>query len=194
MGSGPDLIDEYIRQNRGRYTTEAIRDQLVAAGHDRGAVDAALEPFAPPIATPTLAGWRPGWREFLVLVVLGAIGAAIVWASEPYGAGAIAPVVYAVLVSIGFGLAKLISLVIDRGSSGAASVLLGLVAIGTIYLAIINSFSPIALGVAAVALVLALLLLAFRGRNQRIAGMIGAALPLIVWLAITGTCYSPLFT
>lgn len=34
-------IADYIRANRGQYTREAITQQLVDAGHDRGAVEAA---------------------------------------------------------------------------------------------------------------------------------------------------------
>lgn len=42
MDPGPSAIDDYIRANRGSYTDEAIRDNLVAAGHDPLAVEAAI--------------------------------------------------------------------------------------------------------------------------------------------------------
>ena len=35
----PEPIDDYIRDNRGRYTREAIRENLITAGHDPTAVD-----------------------------------------------------------------------------------------------------------------------------------------------------------
>ncbi len=38
-----DPIREYIRANMRRHTREAIREQLIAAGHDPSAVDAAWE-------------------------------------------------------------------------------------------------------------------------------------------------------
>jgi hypothetical protein len=48
-----DPIRDYIRANRDRYTKEAIRDQLLAAGHDQSAIDAAWQQVAaeePPAA------------------------------------------------------------------------------------------------------------------------------------------------
>jgi hypothetical protein len=36
-----DPIRSYIRANREKYTEEAVRDQLLAAGHDRAAIDEA---------------------------------------------------------------------------------------------------------------------------------------------------------
>jgi hypothetical protein len=187
-------IDAYIRENRGRYTREAVRQQLIAAGHAPEAIDAAWERVAraSPATPQRPAGWRPGWREFLILLVVGAIGAAIVWANEPYGAGAIAPVVYAVILSVGFGVAKLISILVDRGNAVAAAVILAILAVGAVYLGVINSLSPIALAMAAIVGVLAVLLVTLGPGNRRLTGMIGAGLPILVWLVVTGTCFSPL--
>jgi len=186
-----EQIDEYIRQNRDRYTREAVRQQLIAAGHDPVAIEAAWERIAASSAAPPRrSGWRPGWREFLILLVVGAIGAAIIWANEPYEAGIIAPVVYAVLLSIGFGIAKLVSILIDRGSGGAASVMLAIAAGGCAYLASINRMSPILLSIAVASAVLAVVV--FFGRAERLSGAIGSGLPILVWLILTGTCYSPL--
>jgi hypothetical protein len=192
MAPDPRAIDDYIRQNHDRYTREAVRDQLLAAGHDPAAIDAAWARVdeGRPAATPL--GWRPGWREYLLLLVVGAIGAAIVWAGEPYGAGMIAPVAYAVILTVGFGAAKLISILIDRGSSTAAAVFLGLVGGAAIWISIASNLSLIAMVVAALSIVLVVLVLVLRGPNQRVAGTIGAALPILVWLGITGTCYAPL--
>ena len=36
-------MTDYIRANRDRYSREAIRAQLIAAGHDSAAIDAAWE-------------------------------------------------------------------------------------------------------------------------------------------------------
>jgi uncharacterized membrane protein YccC len=185
-------IEEYIREHQGRYTREAMREQLVAAGHSQAAVDSALDQAAASSAQRA-AGWRPGWREFLILLVLGAIGAAIAWANEPYGAGAIAPVVYAIILAMGFGIGKLVSILIDGGNSRAAGALLALVAAGGVYLGVINGMSPIALAIAAVAGVLAVLLFTVGPRHRGLSGSIGAGLPIVVWLVVTGTCMSPLF-
>ena len=59
-------MDEYIRTNRGTYTDEAIREQLLAAGNDQAQVDAALVESvrAPADARPESAS-KPGphyWR------------------------------------------------------------------------------------------------------------------------------------
>jgi hypothetical protein len=186
-------VDEYIRANRDRYTREAITAHLVAAGHDRAAVEAAWQRAeAPPGAAARPTGWRPRWAEFFVLVILGAIGAAIVWAEEPYGAGGIAPVVYVIIVTIGFALGKAISLLVDAGNGLTAAVMLALVAIGGAFLSLTSALPWVALAVALLAGIPALLLIYLRG-NPRGAGMVGALVPVLVWLAVTGTCYAPLY-
>jgi hypothetical protein len=191
----PQQIDEYIRQNRERYTREAIRQQLTAAGHDTAAIDAGWERVEASLTTPArAAGWRPGWREFLVLLVVGAVGAAIVWASEPYGAGVIAPVVYAIILSIGFGIAKVTSILIDQGRSTVAAVLLGIGAVVTGYLGVINVLSAITVAAAVMLGLVAIGQFAFGDRNRGLLATIGAGLPILVWLVVTGTCYAPLFT
>jgi hypothetical protein len=185
-------IGDYIRENRDKYTREAIREQLIAAGHDPEAVDAELERSAGQYAAPTPPiGWRPRWREFLVLVLLGAIGAAIVWAGEPYGAGGIAPVVYFIVVSIGFAIGKAVSLLVDAGNTLTAAVLLGVAAVGG---AVVFGLSLVSQAIAVPAVVMAVLLIYLRGSNPRAAGAVGAAIPLLVWLLVTGTCYSPLLS
>lgn len=190
-----ERVDEYIRLNRDRYTREAIRQQLTAAGHDPAAVDAAWERLvASSPASSQTVGWRPGWREFLVLLVAGAIGAALVWAGGAYGAGVIAPAVYAVIFSIGFGIAKLTSILIDQGRTTVAVVLLASAAAVTAYLGIINGLSAVSLAAAAVLGLLAIGLLAFGARNRGLIATMAAGLPILVWLVLTGTCYAPLYT
>ena len=186
-------IEEYIRKNRGIYTRDALRQQLIAAGHDPGAVDAALDRMgagSPAASRPT--GWRPRWREFLVLVALGAIGAFFVWAGEMYGAGGIAPVVYVILVSVAWGVAKAVSIAIDSGSSRGAAILLAVLGAGAAVMSLTSGLSIIGLAVAASAALVAGLLFFFGRRNPQTAGAIGAALPIVAWLVVTGTCYAPL--
>ena len=129
-----------------------------------------------------------------MLLAVGAIGAALVWAGGDYGAGVIAPIVYAVIFSIGFGIAKLTSILIDQGRSTAAAVLLGIAAAVTAYLGITNGLSAVAVAAAVGLGLLAIGLLAFGGRNPGLLAGVGAGLPILVWLIVTGTCYAPLFT
>lgn len=186
-------IGDYIRENREKYTREAIREQLIAAGHDPAVVDTELERMAGQSAAPTPpTGWRPRWRELLVLVVLGAIGAALVWADEPpYRAGGLAAVIYVILASIALAIAKGVSLQVDAGRTGTAVILLAMAAVAG---AVVAGLSLISLGVAVFVAVMGLLLIYLRGSNPRVAGIVGASIPILVWLAITGTCYAPLFT
>lgn len=191
MNPDPAAIDEYIRANQARYTREAVRQQLVAAGHDPASIDAAWERVSASERAPRSTGWRPGWREFLVLLVLGTIGAAILWAGESYGAGVIAPVMYAIVLSIGFGAAKLTSILIDHGRSTTAAVLLAIAAVVGIYMTIINGPSLINVGVTAATGIAAVALFLFGNSNQRLFGMIGAVVPILIWLVVTGSCYAP---
>lgn len=191
MQEDPSAIDEYIEQNKATYTREAIRENLVTAGHDPAAIDEAWERLGASNAAPKPTGWRPGWREFLLLVIGGAIGAAAVWSGQPYGAGGIAPIAYVIIVSIGFGIAKFISITIDRAGSGAAAFYMVLATVGTLLISAINGFAPLLLALTAGTVVLATVFFFLR-RSERAAGMIGAALPIVVWLLITGTCYAPL--
>jgi hypothetical protein len=186
-----DEIDEYIRANRDRYTREAITGQLLEAGHDRAAVDAAWARAQEGAASRAPIGWRPGWPLLLALVILGAIGTALVWADDTYGAG-IAPVIYLILVVIALGLATAIAGLIDRGHGTIAGVLLALVALAGAGMSFGSGLSLVALGIAVLAGAPALLLLAQRG-DPHVNGWVAAAIPLVVWLAVTGTCYAPLF-
>lgn len=66
-------MDAYIRANRGQYTDEAIRGQLIAAGHDAGAVDRAFEAIDQGAAPLTEQPGPPYWRW-----VFGVNGAVLV--------------------------------------------------------------------------------------------------------------------
>ncbi|HTI29585.1 MAG TPA: hypothetical protein VL687_04435 [Methylomirabilota bacterium] len=52
MGPDSSDIDAYIRANRGTYTDEAMRDALIAVGHDASAIEAAFGRL----------GFQPGWN------------------------------------------------------------------------------------------------------------------------------------
>jgi hypothetical protein len=69
-----DPIRSYIRANREKYTEEAIRDQLLAAGHDRAAIDEAwgleVDP-AGKVPGATARKVRTGWA--IVIYVYGVL-------------------------------------------------------------------------------------------------------------------------
>jgi len=72
--SANDPIHDYIRANRDRYTKEAIRDQLLAAGHEQAAIDEAWQQIVAE-ATPA----RPeGSNLSLYVWILYWLGAGII--------------------------------------------------------------------------------------------------------------------
>lgn len=76
MHSDPTAIEDYIKANRGTYTDQAIREQLIAAGHDPAAVDARLA--ASPSTRTKSAGrtrgriyvWSVFWIGAVVILLL----------------------------------------------------------------------------------------------------------------------------
>lgn len=183
-------MDEYIRQNRDRYTREAIDRQLLEAGHDRADIEAAWQRASGPAEAPQ--GWRPGWWTFAILLAVGAIGAGVAWADETYGGGGFAVVVYAVIVTVAYGIAKAIAILVDRGRPLIAGVILAIIAAAGVLWSFAAALSIVALAVAVVAGAPAILLIA-RPANRGMTGAIATAIPLVVWLAITGTCLAPLY-
>ena len=71
-----DTIVQYILANRERYTREALREQLVAAGHDEAAIDAGFRAadaiaraagrldLRPRAAVIAAVGYGVGWLLF----------------------------------------------------------------------------------------------------------------------------------
>jgi len=187
-------IEAYIRENRAKYTPEAIRGQLIAAGHDPVAIDEALHKAdTQALTAPVRVRWRLGTRTFVLLVVLGAAGAAIVWQNQMYSAGGIAAVIYAVIATIALAFGKGISVLVDRGAAGTGAALLAVIGgIGALFLATGNSL-VLAAAAVLVAGGLAAGLLILRRANPARASLLGAAVPIVFWLAVTGTCYAPVF-
>jgi hypothetical protein len=67
-------IDDYIRDNRAKYTPEAIRAQLIAAGHDSAAVNAAWDRAVRDSQTPPSTRSGGGLAVFaVILFVLGGL-------------------------------------------------------------------------------------------------------------------------
>ena len=141
-------IDEYIRANRGRYTREAITQQLCTAGHDPADVEAAWVRVAEaPREAPARQEAGVGTTLLAVLLALG-YGAAILlalWATQSGGAVTVLMVAYIAAMigggiwsirrvlrapslgegASGIALAAGISVVVFIGLSGACFALLG---------------------------------------------------------------------
>jgi hypothetical protein len=93
--SSGDPIREYILANRDKYTKEAIRDQLLAAGHDQTAIDHAWQAVgADASSTP-----EPPSRAGIVTYVL-------VW----YVLGAL--ITLPIALSVGFGVFLLLYVIV----------------------------------------------------------------------------------
>lgn len=99
-------IEAYLREHGGRYTTKALRTQLIHAGHEPAEVDAALaeteQARAPQFAaTRVLRGrfWR--WAFLINLVVL--VGVTALTSQFTSYAGAVF-VVLGIALLIGLGI------------------------------------------------------------------------------------------
>ena len=113
-------IEAYLRENGAKYTTKALREQLIRAGHDSTEVDAALLETEAARA-PQLAATRALRTRFWLLAIgLNVVGlvVATIWA---YGsisnefAGAV-PIVLGFFLLIGLGIAGLMGRsMLDRG-------------------------------------------------------------------------------
>jgi len=105
-------IDAYLRSNGAKYTTKALRAQLIHAGHDPGEVDAALqetEAARGPRFAETRALRSRFWWTAVALNVAGLVVATI-WAFQGPNsiyAGAV-PVVLGFFLLIGLGISGLI--------------------------------------------------------------------------------------
>lgn len=84
-------IGDYIREHRGTYTRVAMREQLIAAGHDPGQVDEALaqseraatEGMPGAEDKPTPHYWR--WAIAIQLITLGVVTAWVAAGPDPHG-------------------------------------------------------------------------------------------------------------
>jgi hypothetical protein len=120
-------IDAYLREHGSKYTTDALRQQLIAAGHDVAEVDAALrEAGATHGAQLSESGGRRGrfWLWAIGLHV-GALAVATVWilngaTSQTYVG--IAVVVLGIVLLIGLGISGLIGRALLGRGMGVAVV------------------------------------------------------------------------
>lgn len=105
-------IETYLGQNGAKYTTKALRQQLLHAGHEAGEVDAALqetETTRAPQFAQTRAIRSRFWWAAIALNAAGLVVATI-WAfqgpSATY-AGAV-PIVLGIVLLISLGISGLI--------------------------------------------------------------------------------------
>jgi hypothetical protein len=132
----PRAIDDYIRENNTKYNAQAIREQLIAAGHDPSAVDEAMsradlgrriygqhgsESSRPGSGLVGLA-----WALFAVGGVVGLVGLAMAMSFGSSG-GLALPIFGIAYVGIGLGLVTLLRWAIPRfGIGGVWASLIGL--------------------------------------------------------------------
>ena len=122
-------IRDYIQSMSGRYIPEAIRANLIAAGHDPAAVDAELAAIAAERATGS--GNKNGlvseaWILFIVGGVAGLAGVALA-ASAGSSSGAVFPIFAAGYLGIGYGIILLLRWVVPRFRiKGLGAALVGL--------------------------------------------------------------------
>lgn len=132
----PGGIDEYIRNNRSRYTDEAIRGTLVAAGHDPAAIDEAFERLgsvapgekaAPRGVKGMSALLAFGWLLFILGGITGLLGIGM---AASFGSGGSLPVYLIAYIGIGLALVLLLRWAEPRFRIGGIwAALLGIVLI-----------------------------------------------------------------
>ncbi|HET7082571.1 MAG TPA: hypothetical protein VFJ00_02525 [Candidatus Limnocylindria bacterium] len=112
---GGDPIRDYIRANLATHTQEAIRSQLIAAGHAPERVDAIWSEEWQGFALERSAGNLRALSLGLYVIgaILGGLGALMLAAfADSYGNGSLVPlflIVYAVgYLGIGYALSRLV--------------------------------------------------------------------------------------
>jgi hypothetical protein len=120
-------IHDYIRANHDRYAPEAIRAQLVAAGHDPAAVDAELAAFASERATSDGAGNGLVTEAWILLIAGGVAGLAGFAIASSLGSGGSLPIFLVAYLGIGLGIIMLLRWAVPRlGIKGIWAGVLGL--------------------------------------------------------------------
>ena len=113
-------IESYLRDNGAKYTTKALRQQLIHAGHDPAEVDAALqetEAARAPQFAETRALRSRFWRSAFIVNV-ATLAVVVAWTSvRGNGTWAFAVVVVlGIFLLIGLGISGLIGRAfLDRG-------------------------------------------------------------------------------
>ena len=126
-------IDAYIREHRVKYTTDALRRQLVEAGHDPSEVDEALRE-----AEGTATRQGSGAADFALILyaagaVVGALGALLIVSLSGVGGAQLNALLFIAVYAIAYlGLGYVVvRLVRAAGSAfdihGAGAVVLSIV-------------------------------------------------------------------
>ena len=130
MESDARPIDDYIAANRGAYTDEAIRDNLVSAGHDPAAIEegfrrsGALPPWDP-IADPGPATSLVT-EAWILLAMGGLLGLAGFSMSASFGSGGSLPVFLVAYLGIGLAIVFLMRWAVPKlGIKGIWAGILG---------------------------------------------------------------------
>lgn len=104
-------IDAYLRQHGDKYTTEALRRQLITAGYDAAEIDAALRETEVGRG-PQLAKTRASRSRFWLLAIslhLAALALVTTWVFiRSYTYAPIAAIFLAVMLLVGLGISGLI--------------------------------------------------------------------------------------
>lgn len=190
-------LDDYILANRDQYTREAMTEQLIAAGYDRAAIDDAWRRSEDKRAGTAPVGWRPSWKVLIALTAIGAVGAFFVWSIPAPGLGPpfapIAAVAYLIAAGVVVAIGKGISEAVDSGRSISVAVILAVIGALLAWIAFANMLPVLgALSIIGFALAAGAFLL-LRGHSRQL-GALGAVIPLVFLLIVTGTCYAPLFS
>ena len=128
-------IEAYLREHGSRYTTEALRSQLIAVGHDPAEVDAALretEAIRIGQARPASGLTDAAWAMYLIGGVLWVAGVLLLvaLAGALSGSGNLGPFVaiYAVAYfGLGYLVVRLVRLLVSRFDvRGVGAFLIGL--------------------------------------------------------------------
>lgn len=122
-------IRAYIESMTGRYTPEAIRANLIAAGHDPAAVDAALAAVASERAASSDDGPGDGLlaEAWILFIVGGVTGLAGFGMASSFGSGGFFLLFAAGYLGIGFAIILLLRWAVPRfGIKGIWAGLLGL--------------------------------------------------------------------
>ena len=137
-------IDAYLRENGARYTTIALRQQLIQAGHDPAEVDEALqetEAARAPQSTQTRAPRGRFWWSVIGMHVAAFLLVTVWVVSRNYLYAPIAAIILALMLLVGLGVSGLIgrALLPRRGLMVALLVpLLSVVALSGVCLAAIS--------------------------------------------------------
>jgi hypothetical protein len=125
-------IEAYLREHGGRYTTEALRRQLIDAGYDANEVDAALRETE--VARgPQLAETRTSRSRFWWTAIglhLGALVLVTAWlVSRGYTYAPIAAPILGLMLLAGLGISGLIGRSLLRRSGVALALLVPLISV-----------------------------------------------------------------